>query len=97
MKNLTFKISMLILGLFVTAFAANAQQIKGVVTDASGVPQIGVSVFVEGTTLGVSTGLDGDYVSFRRDIVFFYQTFLRYGDIHTGCGCNHLLCSQQRT
>ena len=62
MKNLTYKISMLILGLFVTAFAANAQQIKGVVTDASGVPQTGVSVFVEGTTLGVSTGLDGDYV-----------------------------------
>ena len=62
MKNLTYKISMLILGLFVTAFAANAQQIKGVVTDASGVPQIGVSVFVEGTTLGVATGIDGDYV-----------------------------------
>jgi len=61
MKNLTYKISMLILGLFVTAFAANAQQIKGVVTDASGEPQIGVSVFVEGTTLGVSTGIDGDY------------------------------------
>ena len=61
MKNLTYKISMLILGLFFTAFAANAQQIKGVVTDASGEPQIGVSVFVEGTTLGVSTGIDGDY------------------------------------
>ena len=61
MKNLTYKISKLILGLFFTAFAANAQQIKGVVTDASGEPQIGVSVFVEGTTLGVSTGIDGDY------------------------------------
>jgi len=61
MKNLTYKISMLILGLFFTAFAANAQQIKGVVTDANGVPQIGVSVFVEGTTLGVATGVDGDY------------------------------------
>ena len=53
---------MLILGLFVTAFAANAQQIKGVVTDTKGEPQIGVSVFVEGTTLGVATGLDGDFV-----------------------------------
>ena len=62
MKNLTYKISMLILGLFLTAFAANAQQIKGVVTDVNGEPQIGVSVFVEGTTLGVSTGIDGDYV-----------------------------------
>ena len=61
MKNLTYKISMLILGLFATAFAAQAQQIKGVVTDTNGEPQIGVSVFVEGTTLGVSTGIDGDY------------------------------------
>ena len=62
MKNLTYKISMLILGLFFTAFAANAQQIKGVVTDTKGEPQIGVSIFVEGTTLGVASGIDGDYV-----------------------------------
>ena len=62
MKNLTYKISMLILGLFLTAFAAEAQQIKGVVTDVNGEPQVGVSVFVEGTALGVSTGIDGDYV-----------------------------------
>ena len=62
MKNLTYKISMLILGLFFTAFVANAQQIKGVVTDTKGEPQIGVSIFVEGTTLGVASGIDGDYV-----------------------------------
>ena len=55
MKNLTYKISMLVLGLFFTAFAANAQQIKGVVTDTNGEPQIGVSIFVEGTTLGVAS------------------------------------------
>ncbi len=60
MKNLTYKISLLILGLFV-AVVANAQEIKGVVSDANGEPLIGVSVFVDGTTLGVSTGIDGDY------------------------------------
>jgi len=62
MKNLTYKISLLILGLFATAFAAQAQEIRGVVSDVNGDPLIGVSVFVDGTTLGVSTGVDGDYV-----------------------------------
>ena len=31
-------------------------------SDVNGEPLIGVSVFVDGTTLGVSTGVDGDYV-----------------------------------
>ena len=61
MKNLTYKISLLILGLFASVLAANAQQIRGVVSDVNGEPLIGVSVFVDGTTLGVATGVDGDY------------------------------------
>ena len=61
MKNLTYRISLLIFGLFATIFAASAQEIKGVVSDVNGQPLIGVSVFVDGTTLGVSTGVDGDY------------------------------------
>jgi len=35
--------------------------VKGVVRDAAGLPVIGASVVVKGTTLGVSTGIDGDY------------------------------------
>ena len=62
MKNLTYKISLMILGLFAAAFAADAQEIKGVVSDMNGEPLIGVSVYVDGTTLGVATGIDGDYV-----------------------------------
>ena len=62
MKNLTYKISLMILGLFAAAFAADAQQIKGVVSDVNGMPMMGVSVYVDGTTLGVATGIDGDYV-----------------------------------
>lgn len=61
MKNLTYKISLLILGLF-AAVAVNAQEIRGVVSDVNGEPLIGVSVFVDGTTSGTATGVDGDYV-----------------------------------
>ena len=52
----------MILGLFAAAFAADAQEIKGVVSDMNGEPLIGVSVYVDGTTLGVATGMEGDYV-----------------------------------
>lgn len=61
MKNLMYKISLLILGLFATA-VVNAQEIRGVVSDVNGEPLIGVSVIVDGTTSGTVTGVDGDYV-----------------------------------
>ncbi|MDE5732703.1 MAG: carboxypeptidase-like regulatory domain-containing protein, partial [Bacteroidales bacterium] len=42
---------------------ASAQNftVKGVVTDAQGVPVAGAGVFIEGTVYGVSTSLDGEY------------------------------------
>lgn len=44
------------------AWSLSAQTtIKGIVTDESGEPLIGAGVFVEGTTIGTVTGLDGDY------------------------------------
>ena len=61
MKNLTYRISLLILGLFATVLAG-AKEVRGVVADVNGEPLIGVSVFVDGTTLGASTGVDGDYL-----------------------------------
>lgn len=61
MKNLMYKISLLILGLFATA-VVNAQEIRGVVSDVNGEPLIGVSVIVDGTASGTVTGVDGDYV-----------------------------------
>ncbi len=52
------------LGAFVAVFSAAAQNIKvrGTVTDASGEPLVGVTVIVEGTRTGTSTGADGEYV-----------------------------------
>lgn len=61
MKNLTYKISLLIAGLFAAVFTVDAQQIKGTVTDTGGEPLIGVSVFVDGTTSGTVTDVDGKY------------------------------------
>ena len=61
MKNLMYKISLLILGLFATV-VVNAQEIRGVVSDVNGEPLIGVSVIVDGTASGTVTGVDGDYV-----------------------------------
>ena len=61
MNNLTSKIYLLIAGLFVT-LTVSAQQISGVVKDTGGQPLAGVSVFIDGTTTGASTDVDGKYV-----------------------------------
>lgn len=57
MKNLKYKISLLVAGLLAT-LSLSAQELSGVVKDSDGLPLVGVSVFVDGTTLGVSTDAD---------------------------------------
>ena len=42
--------------------SAFAQQVKGTVKDSAGQPVIGAAVVVEGTTLGVTVDLDGNFV-----------------------------------
>lgn len=50
------------LSFFMTALSANAQDtVTGTVTDPSGEPLIGASVVVPGTTVGVSTDVDGNF------------------------------------
>ena len=44
----------------VSVFAQGGYEVKGVVVDAIG-PVIGATVIEQGTSNGVSTGLDGDY------------------------------------
>lgn len=53
-------------------FAQN--QVKGTITDAKGEPLPGVSIVVEGTTLGVITGADGTYAINAKDgqVLNFY-------------------------
>ncbi len=55
-------LSNLILLLFsISVFAQSNTNITGIVTDQSGIPLIGVTVFVKGTTSGTVTDIDGNY------------------------------------
>ena len=60
MKRILTSIAVL-LAACVTVSAQGGYQVKGVVEDAIG-PVIGASVIEQGTTNGVSTGLDGEFV-----------------------------------
>ena len=50
-----------LLGLAIAFSAAAQTTVRGVVKDDTGEPLMGAGVFVKGTTIGVVTGLDGDY------------------------------------
>lgn len=45
----------------VMSVMAQTSTVKGIVTDTSGEPLIGVSVIVEGTTFGTQTNIDGEF------------------------------------
>ena len=61
MKHPAKKLILALLGLTAALSLSAQTTIKGVVTDENGEPLMGAGVFVEGTTIGVVTGLDGDY------------------------------------
>ena len=50
----------------ITAAYAQGQQVTGTITDTKGEPVAGVSVVVDGTTLGVVTGSDGIFTISAR-------------------------------
>ena len=68
MRELSSKLCFLLAALLCMSTALYAQEVKGVVTDISGEPLPGVSVVVEGTTIGTQTDLDGSYVIEVPDI-----------------------------
>ena len=61
MKSFTLKFALLFLLGVGLASTAAAQKIGGVVKDSAGKPVIGASVIVDGTTLGASSGVDGQW------------------------------------
>jgi TonB-linked SusC/RagA family outer membrane protein len=61
LKNKAFLTLFLIFGGIVFSAALAQSTVTGVVTDGSGTPLPGVSVVVQGTTIGVSTDFDGLY------------------------------------
>ena len=81
MKSLAKKLFLLLLCLG-TGLAVSAQTtVKGVVTDENGEPLMGAGVFVEGTTTGTVTGLDGDYsLTVPADAVNLVFSFIGLAD-----------------
>ena len=78
MKNLTYRIALVIAILCVGTASAFAQQVKGTVKDTAGSPIIGAAVVVEGTTVGTTTGTDGRFtinVSNGKALVVSYIGF----------------------
>ena len=75
------KLFLALLGM-VTALSLYGQNtITGIVTDESGEPLIGAGVLVEGTSLGVSTGYDGDYsITVPADAVNLVFSFIGLAD-----------------
>lgn len=82
MKSLTKKLLLsLALCLGTAAFVSAQTTIKGIVTDDSGEPLMGAGVFVEGTTIGTVTGLDGDYeLTVPADAVNLVFSFIGLAD-----------------
>ena len=82
MKSLTKRLLLsLALCLGTAAFVSAQTTIKGIVTDESGEPLMGAGVFVEGTTIGTVTGLDGDYeLTVPADAVNLVFSFIGLAD-----------------
>lgn len=82
MKNPAKKVFLALICM-ATAWSLSAQTtIRGVVTDESGEPLMGAGVFVEGTTIGVVTGLDGDYeIEVPADAVNLVFSYIGLNDL----------------
>lgn len=59
------KLMILLMALAITPVSLTAQNLSGKVTDASGEPLIGASVYWAGTTVGGSTDTEGNYIIYR--------------------------------
>ncbi|MBQ7750430.1 MAG: TonB-dependent receptor [Bacteroidales bacterium] len=81
MKSLAKKLIAVLLCLG-TGLSLSAQTtVTGIVTDENGEPLIGAGVFVEGTTIGAVTGLDGDYeLVVPADAVNLVYSFIGLAD-----------------
>jgi len=81
MNSLAKKLILALLGMAMAATLSAQTIVKGIVTDDSGEPLIGAGVFVEGTTIGTVTGLDGDYeLLVPADAVKLVFSFLGLSD-----------------
>ena len=78
MKNLTYRIALILAILCVGSVSAFAQQVKGTVKDSAGSPIIGAAVVVEGTTVGTTTATDGSFTINATDGQTLVVSYIGY-------------------
>lgn len=61
MKHLLQRIALIAAIVCLSGAAAFAQQVSGTVKDVSGNPVIGAAVMVDGTSIGTTSDLDGNF------------------------------------
>ena len=61
MKSKVTSLLLMLLLFPVMSVMAQTMTVKGIVTDTSGEPLVGVSVLVKGTSFGAQTNLDGEF------------------------------------
>ncbi len=84
----------LLVALFITGSAVWAQSktVTGVVTDANGLPLVGVSVLLQGSTAGVSTGINGTYsISVPGPQSVLVYNYLGYNDHQETVGAKSVI------
>lgn len=78
MKNLTYKLALILAIMCLGSAQAFAQQVKGTVNDTAGNPIIGAAVVVEGTTVGTTTATDGSFTINATDGQSLVVSYIGY-------------------
>ena len=74
------KLALAICFLGISAFAFAQTQVKGTVKDANGLPVIGATVIVDGTTTGTTTDANGQFVIAAGEKATLTVSYLGYKD-----------------
>jgi hypothetical protein len=92
MKNLTYRIALILAIICVGSVSASAQQVKGTVKGTAGDPIIGATVVVDGTSTGTTTGIDGSFTIDAKDGSTLVVSFIGYvsQEVAVGGGKNPL-------
>ena len=88
MKNLTYRIVLILMIMGVSSANAFAQRVKGTVKDTAGEPIIGASIIIDGSATGTTSNLDGSFAIDAPEGAVLVVSFIGYETqrIDTGGG-----------
>src|SRR5690625_2842644 len=96
MKGNYFYLSALIFVLFAQIGFAQQKTITGTVTDSDGVPLLGATVLISGTTTGTSTDFDGNYTISAEEGNTLEFSYVGYETVTRIVGASSTYRSEER-